>query len=271
MRAALIAGTCLVLLGCAMQRLETVRDVPPLDRSVVSSVGADAFLAHTYTARDGTVLRYRLLVPMPMQPGQRYPLVVQFHGSGSIGSDNLAQLDIAAKAWALPAVRSRHPAFVLVPQFSERSANYDDPQTPQSAHAGPQLDAALELIDAIATEQPIDRDRLYTTGFSMGGSTTWLALLARPDLFAAAMPVSAIAPERARARELTRLPTLVLHGDADTENPIDSDREMVAAIKAAGGHRVRMRVYAGLVHRPPADLVPGNWWRDWLFAQHRNP
>ena len=64
---------------------------------------------------------------------------------------------------------------------------------------------------------------------------------------------------------------LVLHGDADTENPIDSDRAMVAAIRAAGGRQVRLRSYVGLQHLPPGDLVPGDWWRDWLFAQHRDP
>ena len=46
---------------------------------------------------------------------------------------------------------------------------------------------------------------------------------------------------------------------------------MVAAIGAAGCKHVRMRCYVGLQHLPPGDLVPGDWWRDWLFAQHRKP
>lgn len=272
MREILIAGFCVALGACATQHdIETVRGMPPLERATVASVDAGTFLAGTFTARNGTVLPYRLLEPVAVQEGRRYPLVVQFHGSGGIGNDNRGQLENAAKAWALPAVRARHPAFVLVPQFSQRSANYDDPQTPRAAYPGPQLEAALELIDAIVAERPVDADRIYATGFSMGGSATWLAVMARPKFFAAVMPVSAIAPERVHAAAFIQLPMLVLHGDADPENPIDSDREMVAAINAAGGHRIRMRVYAGLAHRPPAELVPGDWWRDWLFAQHRSP
>ena len=85
------------------------------------------------------------------------------------------------------------------------------------------------------------------------------------------MPISGIAPARDRADELKDVPILILHGDADTENPIHSDREMVAAILAVGGRQVRMRSYVGLQHMPPGDLVPGDWWRDWLFAQHRDP
>ena len=273
MRVLLLASAALLLAGCASDASETlVRGTPPLDRSPAAALSADDFAAGTFTARDGTTLPYRLLSPTQIEPGRRYPLVVQFHGSGAIGTDNRAQIerDFAARAWAIPAIRARHPAFVLVPQVPVRSANYD-PATPRIAIATPALSAALELVDAVIEQQPVDRTRIYASGFSMGGSATWLSLLARPNLFAAAVPISGIAPDRARAGELKHMPMLVLHGDADTENPIDSDREMVAAIRAAGGRRVRLRSYVGLQHLPPGDLVPGDWWRDWLFAQHRDP
>ena len=139
------------------------------------------------------------------------------------------------------------------------------------AYAAPALQSALELIDAVAARAPVDPRRIYASGFSMGGSTTLLALLARPDLFAAAMTMSAIAPSRSEAARLKTMPLLMLHGDADSENPIGSDREMVAAIHAAGGRQARLREYGGLKHQPPGDMLPGEWWRDWLFAQHRKP
>jgi predicted peptidase len=273
MRFVLLA-CAVVLAGCASDAGETlVRGTPPLDRSPAAAISADDFVAGSFTANDGTTLPYRLLAPAHMEPGRHYPLVVQFHGSGAIGNDNRAQIerDFAARAWAIPAIRARHPAFVLVPQFPDRSANYDDPATPRAAIATPSLAAALELVDAVIARHPVDRTRIYASGFSMGGSATWLSLLAKPGLFAAAMPISGIAPDRARAAGMKDIPMLVLHGDADTENPIDSDRAMVAAILATGGKQVRMRSYVGLQHLPPGDLVPGDWWRDWLFAQHRDP
>jgi predicted peptidase len=270
-RRTLALALCIALAGCATAPVERIQGMAPLDRSAVADAAVDTFTPGLFTSPEGVTLRYRLLAPATLQPGQRYPLVVQFHGSGGIGTDNLGQLEHAARAWTLPAIRSRYPAFVLVPQFPARSALYDDPKVPRVARTAPELQAALTLIDAIAAQQPVDRDRIYATGFSMGGSTTWLALLARPGLFAAAMPVSGIAPDRARAADLTDVPLLILHGQADDENPIDADRAMAAAIRAAGGRHVRLREYAGLGHRPPAELVPGEWWRDWLFAQHRNP
>ena len=268
------AGLCLGLAACATTGgVDVVRGVLPLDRSATRGLTADDFRAGVFTADDGTTLPYRLLAPARLEPGRRYPLVVQFHNSGAIGRDNRAQIeaDISARAWALPTIRARHPAFVLVPQFPVRSADYDDPRAPRSAHAGPPLEAALAMVAAIANEHPIDPDRIYASGFSMGGSTTWLAALERPGLFAAAVPIGAIAPDRRLAGKLTALPLLVLHGDQDDENPIQSDRDMVAAIRSAGGRQARLREYAGLAHQPPGDLIPGHWWRDWLFAQRRAP
>lgn len=274
MRCAQLAGAVLLLAACANDAGETlVRGTPPLDRSPAMGITAEDFTAGTFVARDGTTLPYRLLAPTRIEPGHRYPLVVQFHGSGAIGTDNRAQIagDFAARAWAIPAIRSRHPAFVLVPQFPVRSANYDDPSAPRVAIATPVLAAALELVDDTMARHPVDPARVYASGFSMGGSAAWLSLLARSDLFAAAVPIGGIAPDRARAADLKQVPILVLHGDADTENPIAADRAMVTAIRAVGGRQVRMRTYVGLAHLPPGDLVPGDWWRDWLFAQHRDP
>lgn len=259
-------GTCATNPG-----VERIADAPPLDRGLVAGIGADRFAAASFTASDGRILRYRLLSPPNPRPGRRYPLVVQFHGSGAIGTDNRAQIekDVAARAWALPEIRAAYPAFVLVPQFSERSANYDNPATPHMAVAGPELAVALQLVDALLETHPIDRRRIYVSGFSMGGSTSWLAALARPDLFAAAVPVSAVAPDRGGAAALTALPVLALHGDADAENPIASDRQLLAEIRRAGGQQARLREYAGLGHQPPGDFIPGHWWRDWLFRQQQ--
>jgi predicted peptidase len=264
--------TCVatLLMACTTNApVQIIRGIPPIDRSVAAAVSVDVFIAGRFTAHNGMVLPYRMLAPEHIEPGRRYPLVVQFHGSGGIGNDNRSQVEIAAKAWALPEIRLHHPAFVLVPQFPVRSADYDDPVTPRSAQASPALVAALDLVENIAASQPVDRQRIYATGFSMGGSAAWLAPMLRPGLFAAAVPVSGIAPDRSQAGLLKGLPLLVLHGDADTENPILADREMVQAIRALGGRRIHLRVYSGLTHQPPGDLIPGDWWRDWLFMQTR--
>ncbi|HLA63150.1 MAG TPA: hypothetical protein VK610_01895, partial [Rhodothermales bacterium] len=62
---------------------------------------------------------------------------------------------------------------------------------------------------------------------------------------------------------------LLIHGTADTENPIDPDRAMYAALRQAGARHVRFWEYEGLDHAVPPDVVAGTAWRAWLFAQRR--
>lgn len=262
---------CALLGACATvdTGIDRIDAAPALDPAVLQSLPDADFAEGEFSAKNGVRIRYRWLAPANADDDDRYPLVLVLHSSGQIGDDNRTQLNGLARAWAAPELRTRYQAFVLAPQFPTRSAEYDDPAKPQLARGTAALSAALEMVDAFVAEHPVDRRRIYVTGFSMGGSAAWLAPLLRPDLFAAAMPISGIAPDRGSASRLTALPIRVLHGDADTENPIDSDRAMVAAIRAAGGENVRLREYAGLDHKPAGDVFLGTWWRDWMFDQKR--
>lgn len=248
---------------------ERVAGIAPLPKDAVASVDTSSFETGRFIASDGSVLPYRLLRPPTVEAGKRYPLVLQFHGSGGIGTDNLSQLDRLARSWALPAVRERHPAYVLVPQFPIRSANYGPAAPDQASEAAPALKAALELARAFAAAHPVDTVRVYAVGFSMGGSAAWWAPILDPALFAASVPISGIAPCDAHAAALRDLPLLIMHGDADLENPITADRRFFAALQTAGAGHVRFREYSGLAHQLPDDIQPGYAWRDWLFQQRR--
>jgi predicted peptidase len=260
-----------LIVGCASGEggQEFIRGVAPIDKQAVSSVSAEEFPSATFRASDGTIIPYRLLVPSHLKAGVSYPLVVQFHGSGGIGTDNTAQLDRLARSWAMPDVRERYQAFVLVPQFHTRSANYGPASPEQKAEPSSALDAALELVRDVAARRSIDRTRIYAVGFSMGGSAAWLAPSLDPTLFAAIAPVSGIAPDDALARIYKDLPVFVVHGDSDSENPMTADRRFFQAVRNVGGRKIRFRTYEALGHRLPGDIYPGFWWRDWLFAQRR--
>jgi predicted peptidase len=248
---------------------ELARNTEMASRLMASSV--EAFSAERFTGTNGITIGYRLLPPPEVRPGERYPLVLSLHGSGEIGEDNAAQLRPFERSWALPEVRRRFPAYVLVPQFPGRSASYhDDPGDGlRASHADPPLGAAMELVDSMAGKLPIDERRVYVVGFSMGGSTTWNALLLRPGRFAAAVPIAGVPPDRALAPRLAAANLLLVHGLKDTENPPEPTRAMAAALEAAGARRVRLREYDGLGHQVPPEMMAGMEWREWLFAQHR--
>ena len=266
-----LALACAWLVACASgaSRHEIVRGVGPLAKDTFKLVSEAQFERGSFQASDGTIIPYRLLAPSRFSADRRYPLVVQFHGSGGIGTDNVGQIDRLAKSWAMPDVRDRYQVFVLVPQFPARSANYGPPTPQQKSEPSPAMNAAMELVQDFTARQAVDPQRIYAAGFSMGGSAAWLAPALEPSLFAAVVPISGIAPDDSLASDYVDLPVLVLHGSSDGENPIVSDRRFHESIKRAGGRKIILREYEGLDHQPPGDTYPGFWWRDWLLMQTR--
>ncbi|MFL6657039.1 MAG: alpha/beta fold hydrolase [Massilia sp.] len=261
----------LTLSGCSHEKLhhEFIKGAVPMAKSVVAAVEADTFIAASFTGSNGVTLPYRVLLPRQVEPGVRYPLVLQLHGSGGIGTDNLKQLDLLARTWAMPEIRDKYRSYVLVPQFPIRSANYGPPSPDQHAEHSAALTTALELVEKFAADNAVDRTRVYALGFSMGGSATWLAAALKPDLFAAIVPISGIAPDNDVAGLLKDMPIWAMHGNADSENPIGPDLRLTKAIRTIGGTRILFREYVGLDHLLHEDLYPGYWWRDWVFAQYR--
>jgi predicted peptidase len=232
---------------------------------------ADDFAPGRFVAANGAALPYRLLAPESPAPGQRYPLVVFLHGSGAIGTDDIAQLGAFARSWALPGVRRRFAAYVLAPQFPERSAEYatDPADSLPCSRPGAPLLALPELLDSLQSCLPIDARRLYLSGFSMGASSAWQMLLLRPGRFAAAVLVAGVPPERAAAGRIGRTPVLVLQGTADEPERIGATQAMVRALQARAGSPVRLREYERVGHAIPPELFLSDHWRTWLFAQRR--
>lgn len=263
-----LAAALLPLAACT----HGMRNVPAPDEAtraalraatdeVARSVSVNEFEAGSF----GT-LPYRLLRPRDLVPGKRYPLVVIFHGSGAIGTNNIDQIGPLAKSWATPKMRERYPAFVLVPHFSTRSAVY----TGTTSLATNTLRDAMRAIDELQNTLPIDKRRIYAVGFSMGGSAVWNAILLRPGLFSAAVVVAGV-PNRDALSVLGRTRLLLVHGDADEENPFSA---ALAVYESAPKDRVAFWRYHGLAHEFPPQLIDGSELAQWLFQDavvHSSP
>ncbi|GGC68411.1 phospholipase [Undibacterium terreum] len=241
------------------------------DKAVLQELKRDSFSAEAFEPALGKPLPYRLLSPLSPQPGVLYPVVIVLHGSGAVGDDNVSQLGAFALSWSAPAIQSRFPAYVLVPQFPERSANYSESIKDGflASQPGASLGLVSQMLDDFIAQHPVDTRRIYLSGFSMGASAAWNLLLHSPGKFAASVAYSGIPPERSTALQLKDVPVLIVHGNADTENPIPPDRAMFAALQKAGAKHVYFREYEGMEHRVPADMLLDLRWREWLFAQRK--
>ena len=101
----------------------------------------------------------------------------------------------------------------------------------------------------------------------MGGYGTWDLISRRPELFAAAIPVCG-GGDPAQAEKLAKLSIWAFHGDADPLVPVERPRDMIAAIKKAGGEP-KYTEYKGVGHDAWTPTYRDNKVLDWLFEQKK--
>lgn len=244
--------------------------------AIPASISAQNDLENVFEAREyineaGDTLRYRLLQPEEFEEGQEYPLVLFLHGMGERGADNRAQLEWGVGAFAEESFRQDHPAIVIAPQAPDNDywANLDwrNEGTGLMENPTKPLQMVYDLIQRLSGEMPVDRGRLYITGLSMGGFGTWDLITRYPDMFAAAMPVCG-GGDPSKAHLLKDLPIWTFHGAQDQVVPVDLSRDMINAIREAGG----TPGYTEYPHVDHFSWIPAyndRFALDWLFAQSK--
>ena len=116
---------------------------------------------------DNSAQKYGILFPINYDPAKTYSLILTTHGAGVEGE---GQVDaFAPKDWA----------FVVAPT-NRRNFGFDWQDWGR-------LDA-MEILDLIMGTYPIDPNRVYLIGHSMGGHGAWHIGCTHADRFAAVVP-----------------------------------------------------------------------------------
>jgi predicted peptidase len=84
-------------------------------------------------------------------------------------------------------------------------------------------------------EYSIDPKRRYVIGASLGGYGSWSFIQTRSEVFAAAVPICG-GGDPTLAHKLVDIPLWVFHGAKDRSVPVKLSRDMIKAIKDAGGN-----------------------------------
>jgi predicted peptidase len=225
-------------------------------------------------AVNGVEYRYQVFVPRNWGPKVKWPVILFLHGYGEEGEDGLLPTDVGIAA----AIRNhvdRFPFVVVIPQCRKNDWWTNVPMEAE----------ALKALDQTMKEFKGDPQRVYLTGLSMGGYGTWALGAQYASKFAALAPVcggirlppgddmpnahntdDSADPYAAVAQKIGKTPVWVFHGGSDPVVPVQESRQMVEALKAAGGN-VRYTEYSGVGHNSwgkaydEADLFA------WLLAQ----
>lgn len=230
----------------------------------LAAFGADPkaeWAKETYTNAKKEQLPYRLFEPVKGDPKTLYPLVVYLHGRGSRGTDNEKQLGETVLHFANKENRTKYPCFIVAPQCSTKEPHDFWAKTVDSG-------IVMELIKHLEKTHPIDPKRIYVVGVSDGGWGVWTFLERDPGMIAAAIPIAGQGEPKA-AHKFASVPIWVFHGVKDNTEPVKSSREMVAALKKAGGNP-QYTEYADEGHNVWDKAFHDPKVFEWLFAQKRN-
>lgn len=199
----------------------------------------------------GAVMKYVKYVPEHRNSG-KLPLFIYIHGAGGRGNDLSLVKAIGAMA---EFDRGREvDAICIAPQCY--------------AHTWFDIyEFLLEFLESMRNSEEVDQSRVYITGSSMGGYTTWQILQSHPEWFAAAIPVCG-GGMYWNAPRLVKIPIWATHGALDTVVYPEETIKMVRAINGCGGN-AKITIYPKCDHGAWHLTFASDEVWDWLFSQKR--
>ena len=138
------------------------------------------------------------------------------------------------------------------------------PQIPKDRYWGCYTESLVAFLDYICETLPVDLDRVYLTGLSMGGTGTWMFAMAERDRFAAIAPICGSGIYWF-GEALINTPVMVYHGDCDEVVPIENSIEMVRSINKRGGN-AQIKVLQGVWHNAWDAAYEGDELYTWLLS-----
>lgn len=202
---------------------------------------------------DSITVTYKYLVHIPKEvpSSGKYPLLLFLHGAGSRGND-------------IQLVGTNNPL-----RFAPNTENFPfllvAPQCPAGAKWNE--DVLLQVLDEIEKKYPIDREREYVTGLSMGGNAVWKLIQRAPDRFAAAAPVCGWG-DSTNVCLLKYTPVWAFHGKEDKTISCQKSIEMINALNHSGGLG-KLSIYKNVAHNSWGNTYAEKALYEWFLQQKR--
>jgi predicted peptidase len=203
---------------------------------------------------------YQVFVPKIYATSQPWPLIVFLHGVGENGTDGEKHLAAGLPPYVV-ANEATFPAFVIAPQCKG-----------PWKYVGEDEQVILDAVTVAQREWRVDSRRIYLTGLSQGGCSTFDLGAKYPDRWAALAAVCG-AGTPADAGRITA-PLWIFHGELDAVVPPSGPNQWDKS-NAGGRDMAKLIPRAKYTEYPGADHFiwdqvysdPALW--EWMFAQRR--
>jgi predicted peptidase len=197
------------------------------------------------------------------ETGGDYPLLVFLHGSQVFGTDGRRQL-----ATGLPSYLRKDPEFLKAHADTLGKLLIAFPQARErSFWRGDDTRLVLSIVADVQKHYRVDRRRIYLTGLSMGGYGVWNVAVEYPNFWAAIAPICG-AGDPTQAARIKHIPCWCWHGDKDDRVPVQHSRDMIAALRAAGG-TPRYTELPGVGHGSYGPAYRSREFWTWLLEQRQ--
>lgn len=210
---------------------------------------------YNYTQHHYQSLRYGWYIPSHVDSKKLYPLIVYLHGSTDTVSRDIS--------WYQESVQKENPSFVLTPKCEESEQGWGN--TWNTGHTVATA-RTLALIDSLLKVYPIDRNRIYLYGISMGAFGVFSIIAKEKGKFAAAYAVCGGSDVQA-APHLLQTPLWIFHGEADDIVPVRYSRDVYREMIRLGGTKVKYTEYPGVKHNSWENVLKEKELVGWLFSQ----
>lgn len=211
-----------------------------------------------HLVKDGELYPYAVFFPQGYDAGdvnRKWPLICFFHGIGERGND--------------PALLLREGLPRQLAQGCGVDALVIAPQCPEDSHWADreaELDKLRQFLPEIIEKYPVDTDRIYLTGLSMGGRCTWKVALAMPNLFAAMVVVCGRTTDY-NLEAIRDIPLWMFHGVNDETTSFDHINRILPCLMESQHRYYKLSVYPNIGHTVWDEAYTHIGLYDWLLTQ----
>lgn len=199
---------------------------------------------------------YLLILPDDYENKDKWPLIIYLHGRCDRGND----LNILYNNGIPKIIKNglKLPFIILAPQCKNTS------------FWGLEIDNLNGLIQEIIVKEKIDKNRVFVTGFSMGGYAAWMLADNNPNSIKGIIPVCGGVPDEAgypeRLNKLKEKSIWIFHGLKDDIVPI-KEANLIIDYYDSIGKKINITIYNDKDHNIWDETYKNEELYKWMLEQ----